>query len=209
MKRRGLVVLCRAAMLLIAGSAAGCEAASDFDGGLSQEGIAPFELTEREEYILESLGLSDTARIFSFRGPDQAASLKLHVYQLQEDGVWEEIREGGIYLDEQQRREEALAGVFAMRLNEDYSMELYLNTKGLVAYQTEAAAPREDIMVSSRTFLSDFTEIPLNEEIPVALLAYDNGTSLPSVSLQYYFEPSRLEGMTLVQAVTLEFGEEG
>ena len=43
----------------------------------------------------------------------------------------------------------------------------------------------------------------------MALLAYDNGTSLPSVSLQYYFEPSRLEGMTLVQAVTLEFGEEG
>ena len=210
MKRKGLAALCLAAILLAGGSVAGCgcETTSDLSGGLAREGIAPYELTEREEYILESLGLSDTSQILSFRAPAEATSLDLHVYQLQEDNTWEEVRAGGISVDAQQSQDEALSGVFARRLKEDYSMELYLNTEGLAAYQTEAVVPEESIASASRIFLPEFAEIHLHEEIPVALMVYDKGMNLPSASLQYYFEPSRLEGMTLVQAVTLEFGGE-
>ena len=43
--------------------------------------------------------------------------------------------------------------------------------------------------------------------IPVALLAYDSGTSMSSLNLQDYFTPENLTGPDLVQAVTVTFSE--
>ena len=42
---------------------------------------------------------------------------------------------------------------------------------------------------------------------PVALLAYDTGTSMSSLDLQDYFHPENLTGPDLVQAVTVTFSE--
>ena len=54
-------------------------------------------------------------------------------------------------------------------------------------------------------FLEEFREMELDEEAPVAVMAYDSGTRMRSFSTEDYFEPSKFEGIDLVQAVTLEF----
>jgi len=50
-----------------------------------------------------------------------------------------------------------------------------------------------------------FQGIEMDKEIPVAIMVYDSGTIMRSYSLQDYFEPSKFEGMDLVQVVTLTF----
>ena len=56
-------------------------------------------------------------------------------------------------------------------------------------------------------FLTDPQTIQLDQPIPVALLAYDTGTSMSSLDLQDYFHPENLTGPDLVQAVTVTFSE--
>ena len=62
-------------------------------------------------------------------------------------------------------------------------------------------------MASVKGFLQEFQPIAMNTEIPVALMVYDSGTSMKSYTLQDYFEPSKFDGMDLVQVVTLEFSD--
>jgi hypothetical protein len=60
-------------------------------------------------------------------------------------------------------------------------------------------------MMSMKGFLQEFQRIEMDKEIPVAFMVYDSGTIMRSYSLQDYFEPSKFEGMDLVQVVTLTF----
>ena len=60
-------------------------------------------------------------------------------------------------------------------------------------------------MASTKKFLTEFQEIELGKEIPVALLVYADGRGMRNHSLQEYFEPQNFAGMELVQVVTLTF----
>ncbi len=66
-------------------------------GALDQAGIAPYELTERETYLLQSLGMETYSQILSYRAPEGARSLDVRVYQLTQEGSWEETDNGGLY----------------------------------------------------------------------------------------------------------------
>ena len=65
-----------------------------------------------------------------------------------------------------------------------------------------------ETMASTKGFLQEFQKIEINKEIPVALMVYDSGTSMRSYSLKDYFDPSKFDGMDLVQVVTLTFADE-
>ena len=103
--------------------------------------------------------------------------LEVTVYRLGDDLAWKKTGGGEVIGGSP----EDVSGVFAME-----------------------AGP-EAYGYSMNVFLTEFQEMELDGEIPVALLLRDSGTGIRSHSLAHYYDPSAFEGMDLVQAVTLTF----
>lgn len=184
-----------------------CSGSGDISKTLTKEGIAPYDLSESGQYILESFGMADTSQIISFHAPEEAVSLKVNVYRLGVGHTWEMIGGGSISLDAGRESAEPLTGAFTMRLREDYGIDFNINAAGRISFKTDAIMLDQEITGSTKGFLQEFRNIELNTEIPVAVMVYDSGLSMQNYSLQDYFEPSKFEGMDLVQAVTLEFSD--
>ena len=60
---------------------------------------------------------------------------------------------------------------------------------------------------STKGYLAEFRPIELNEEIPLAIMVYDSGTSMRSYTPQDYYDTSAFEDMDLAQAVTVRFSD--
>lgn len=174
---------------------------------LEKEGIAPYTLSESEKYLLQSLDLEGNSQIISFHAPKEAKALNLNVYRLEEGQQWSNIGGGGISLDADQEANDSLIGTFTMQLKEDYSIDFVINAGGKATYKTEAVVLDSEILTSTKGFLQEAQDIILNEEIPVALMVYDSGTTMRSYTPQDYFEPEKFAEMDLVQVVTLEFSD--
>lgn len=198
----GAVLLISVVVMLAA-----CSNKSDLPTTLDEEGIAPYELSDSEKYILQSFGMDDTSQIISFHAPKEAKSLCVNVYRLEDNEMWRSIGGGGVSLGADRKPEDQLTGTFAMQLKENYSIDFHINASGLVSYQTDEISLDTEPTASVKGFLQKYQTIEMNKEIPVALMVYDSGTSMRSYSLQDYFEPSKFEGMDFVQVVTLEFSD--
>ena len=74
----------------------GCSNNLDAPKLLTKEGIAPYELSESEKYILESFRMEDNSQIISFHAPRDAITLTVNVYKLEGDPNWSNIASGGI-----------------------------------------------------------------------------------------------------------------
>ncbi|MEK4424673.1 hypothetical protein [Solibacillus sp. FSL K6-1523] len=175
---------------------------------LSKEGVAPYELSESDAYLLQSLGLEMDANILSFKAPKTAKGLNVNAYVLNNDGTWEDIGGVGVSLGQDTGTDERLQGTFAMLLKENYAIDFNIHINGRFTSQTEALNVNFENMASLKGFLTDFRKIELNKEIPVALMVYDGGDSMRSYEMEDFFSPSIFEGMDLVQAVTLTFTDE-
>lgn len=186
---------------------AACSNKSDLPMTLDEEGIAPYELSDSEKYILQSFGMDGTSQIISFHAPKEANSLYVNVYRLEDNEMWRNIGGGGVSLGTDRKPEGQLTGTFAMQLKENYSIDFHINASGLASYQTDEISLDTEPTASVKGFLQKYQTIEMNKEIPVALMVYDSGTSMRSYSLQDYFEPSKFEGMDFVQVVTLEFSD--
>lgn len=186
---------------------AACSNKSDLPMTLDEEGIAPYELSDSEKYILQSFGMDGTSQIISFHAPKETNSLYVNVYRLEDNEMWRNIGGGGVSLGTDRKPEDQLTGTFAMQLKENYSIDFHINASGLASYQTDEISLDTEPTVSVKGFLQKYQTIEMNKEIPVALMVYDSGTSMRSYSLQDYFEPSKFEGMDFVQVVTLEFSD--
>ena len=183
---------------------AACSGKGDIPKPMSKEGIAPYELSESEKYLLRSFGMERKSHIVSFKAPEEAISLNANAYRLN-GGVWELISAGGISISPDREPLDTLSGTFAMRLKENHAMDFFINVAGQAAYSTDEIVLSSEVIGSATNFLNEFQEIELNREIPVAIMAYDGGTTMQSFSVQNYFDTEVFEGMDLVQAVTLEF----
>ena len=178
------------------------------NGTLFKEGIAPFELTERETYLLDSFDLKNKSQIIEFNAPDEVITLSVNVYRLGDDYKWDNPDGGAISIGLEREPVQYLTGNFTMILKEDYAIDFILNSNGgKASYKTEKIILETEATASVKAFLEEFQEIELNKEIPVALMIYDSGTAMRSYSLQDYFEPEKFEGMDFVQAVTLTFSD--
>lgn len=199
----------RLVMLLLGMTVAltACSSKTDLPKTLDKEGIAPYVLSEGEKYVLESFNLSGTSQIISFNAPSEATALNVNVYRLEEE-TWSRIGSGGISIGTDAEPADKLMGTFTMQLRENYTIDFTINAGGLASYKTDGILLDNEIMASIKAFLLEFQDIEINTEIPVALMVYDSGTSLKSCSPQDYFDPSKFEGMDLVQAVTLEFSDQ-
>lgn len=186
---------------------AACSGKSDSPKLLTKEGIAPYTLSESEKYILQSFGMEDTSQIISYHAPKEAISLNVNVYRLENGEKWGTIGSGGISIGTDKKPTDQLTGTFTMQLKENYAIGFIINSSGSASYQTDEISLDSEETASVKGFLQEFQPITMNTEIPVALMVYDSGTSMKSYSLQDYFEPSKFDGMDLVQVVTLEFSD--
>lgn len=185
-----------------------CSNNTDTPNILRKEGVAPYELSESDIYLLESLGLKKDANIISFKAPKTAKSLKVNVYSLNDDDTWNITGGGQVSLGQDANPDDRLEGTFTMTLKDNYAINFNINTMGIASYQTEAMDVDLESRVSSVGFMTDFQSIEINKEIPVALMIYDSGSSMRSYAMEDFFSPSKFEEMDLVQAVTLTFTDE-
>jgi hypothetical protein len=56
-------------------SLAGCSGKTMPVGLLKKEGIAPYELTERDSFILDILDMESNSKLINFNAPEEAAGL--------------------------------------------------------------------------------------------------------------------------------------
>lgn len=172
---------------------------------LDKEGVAPYELSENDTYLLQSLALEGDVNIISFKAPNTAKTLKTDVYVLEDNGIWNNVGGGQVLLGQDAAPDARLEGTFAMLLKDDYAIDMHINTMGRSSYQTEKLDVDYEIIASQKGFLTDFQKIELDKEIPVAMMIYDSGTSMRTYSMDSFFTPSEFEGIDLVQVVTLTF----
>ncbi|NLT58981.1 MAG: hypothetical protein GXX99_08475 [Clostridiales bacterium] len=184
-----------------------CSGKADLPKALDKEGIAPYELSEGERYILQSFNMDGTSQIISFHAPKEAIALNVTVYRLEDSGTWGRIGGGGISIGTDRKPMDQLIGTFTMQLKENYTIDFVINAGGRASYKTDEILLDREAVASVKGFLQEFQDITINTEIPVALMVYDSGTSMKIYTLQDYFAPSVFEGMDLVQVVTLEFSD--
>ena len=174
----------------------------------NKEGIYPYELSEREAELLQAFGMSGNSLVLSFHAPQEATSLIVNTYTLNESHQWVGSAGGGLYLSEDRKPSEVLAGLFTIQLQDDFMIEYNITCGGRSKFTTPPIYLPATISSSSRAFLQDFQEIKLNREIPIAMMIYDSGTTMRSYSMDDFFEPSNFADMDLVQVVTLIFTDE-
>ena len=192
MRRRFLPGLLAAALLFLPACS----------GAAADASISP-DLTESTQDVLEAFGMAGTASLLSFQGPEEAITLRLRVRHLGEDGAWEEDNAWGTSIGEDRTPVDRLSGTLAIQLREDGSLGFHIRSGGLASCQTEPIGLEP--AASARCFLTESRDLPLNQEVPVALLLYGgDGDGIPVCSLEDFADPSRLAGLELVQAVTVE-----
>ena len=169
--------------------------------------LVPYDLSEKEQFVLETFGMLESSQLLSFHAPEEAITLRVHVYQMLSGGAWEETGGGATSIDAEREPVDRLDGYFAMRLRKDLGIDFHIRCAGLASYQTDAV----DLSAAARAvyLLTDAREITMETEIPVALMVYESDAAMPAYCLEDYFEPSRFDGRELVQAVTLEFSAQG
>lgn len=202
MKRLASVVL----LFVITVILGGCSK-TDVPKLLDKEGIAPYELSESQKYVLQSFGMDGNSQIVSFNAPKEAITLNVNIYCLDNNKKWGNIGRGAISIGIDREPTKQLTGTFTMQLKENYAIDFSFNSSGRASYKTDEISLDSEVIASAKGFLKEFQEIEINKEIPVAIMVYDNGTSMRSYSLQDYFEPSKFDGMDLVQVVTLTFSD--
>lgn len=195
-----LILVFAIAITLIA-----CSSNTDTPKLLTKEGIKPYDLSDSEKYILQSFGMEGNSQIISFHAPKEAIALSVNVYKLENGVSWSSIGGGAISIGTERAPVEQLIGNFTMQLKENYAIDFNINASGRASFKTDEIILDTETMASIKGFLQEFQKIQINKEIPVALMVYDNGTSMRSYSLQDYFAPSKFEGMDLVQVVTVTF----
>ncbi len=183
----------------------GCSRGETGLGIPAEEGVAPYELSQDQQELLGAFGMEDSAGLFSFLAPEEAITIELSAYRLTDAGAWEVTGSGAMSIGKERRPVSRLSGTIAMELRDNYSIDFNINCAGRGSFSSEEIELEQELLSSTKGFLTEFQTIRLNEEIPLAVMVYDSGTSMRSYTPQDYFDSSVFEGMDLVQAVTVKF----
>ena len=112
---------------------------------------------------------------------------------------------GGLSIETERDTDTRLEGTFAMTLNDDRSINFVISSHGRFSSHVDLDELDFDMTISAHAFLTDFHPIELNQEIPVAIIVSDDGTTMRSFAVDSYFDPDVFQDMKSVQAVTLTF----
>lgn len=181
---------------------AGCTAAAPAET-TAEHTVAPWTLTEDQQQLLAALDKADQVALFRLSAPVTAAAL--HIYRL-EEGTW--VANGGGEIGTAgELAQQPMSGTLALELEADYQISGIINFGGCFSTLSDPIRLDTQPTASVKAFLDQ--PAPVDQgEVPVALLIYDDGNTLPSCSVQDYFSPEELAEYDLVQAVTMTFGPE-
>lgn len=166
---------------------------------LEKEGIAPYDLSEGEEYILDVMNIKKDALLVSYNAAENTKMLMVRVYTLS-DGQWEEIGSLAPTITETNKQ-----GTISIMEKDNYVLELSTIS---ASSESEKLEDENEYIQSQKIVIDDFQEIELNKEIPVAVYINDSDTAGVPHELSEFSDPSNFEGIDLVRAVTFEFMDE-
>lgn len=185
----------------------GCSRGETGPGIPAEEGIAPYELSQDQQELLGAFGMEDSAGLFAFLAPEEAITIEVTACRLTDAGTWEVTGSGAMSIGAERQPVSSLSGTIAMELREDYSIDFNINCAGRGSFSSEKIEFKAEALGSTKAFLTQFQPIRLNEEIPLAIMVYDSGTSMRSYTPQDYYDTSAFEDMDLAQAVTVRFSD--
>lgn len=166
---------------------------------LEKEGIAPYDLSEGEEYILNVMNIKKDALLVSYNATENSKMLMVRVYNLN-DGQWDEIGNITFVIADDNKH-----GTISIMEKDNYVLELSTIS---ASAKSEKIDDENEYVQSQKTVINDFQNIELNKEIPVAIYINDSDTAGVPIELSEFSDPSNFEGIDLVRAVTFEFMDE-
>lgn len=166
---------------------------------LEKEGIAPYDLSEGEEYILNVMNIKKDALLVSYNAAENSKMLMVRVYNLN-DGQWDETGNLTFVIADDNKQ-----GTISIMEKDNYVLELSTIS---ASAKSEKIDDENQYVQSQKTVINDFQNIELNKEIPVAIYINDSDTAGVPIELSEFSDPSNFEGIDLVRAVTFEFMDE-
>lgn len=166
---------------------------------LEKEGIAPYELSEGEEYILNVMNIKKDTLLVSYNATENSKMLMVRVYALN-DGQWDETGNLTFVIAENNKQ-----GTISIMEKDNYVLELSTIS---ASAKSEMIDDENEYIRSQKAVINDFQNIELNKEIPVAIYINDSDTAGVPIELSEFSDPSNFEGIDLVRAVTFEFMDE-
>lgn len=166
---------------------------------LEKEGIAPYDLSEGEEYILNVMNIKKDTLLVSYNATENSKMLMVRVYNLN-DGQWDETGNLTFVIAENNKQ-----GTISIMEKDNYVLELSTIS---ASAKSEMIDDENQYVQSQKTVINDFQNIELNKEIPVAIYINDSDTAGVPIELSEFSDPSNFEGIDLVRAVTFEFMDE-
>lgn len=169
--------------------------------------IGPSSLSAREQALLFSFGMEDSAKLLSFTAPKETVSISVKIHRFR-DGEEEIVNGGGITFDKDAENLQSVAGTIAIQLQEDDVINYFINVAGRYGFQTEENVVDFEHLVSAKMFLHDFQKLNINEEIPIALFLYDDSTELGVYSLEDFRQPGKFADIRFAQVMTVTFSDQ-
>ncbi len=166
---------------------------------LEKEGIAPYDLSEGEEYILDVMNIKKDTLLVSYNATENTKMLMVRVYNLN-DGQWDEIGNLTFVIADDNKQ-----GTISIMEKDNYVLELSTIS---ASAKSEKIDDENEYVQSQKAVINDFQNIELNKEIPVAIYINDSDTAGVPIELNEFSDPSNFEGIDLVRAVTFEFMDE-
>lgn len=182
----------------------GCSGALPKGGEIEEANIiSPYLYTESQAELLKLTGLARNLEVVNFDMPAETISMRLTVYQLDENGEWEAITEGELFPQKSEGAKEK--GTIAFVLDEDYTITSCINFQGQVVYQTQAPENPLPCRTFARVFLDEPQKIEMGTEIPVGILIYSEQDMAKVHELNDFFDSKCFQKEGLVRAITLKF----
>lgn len=166
---------------------------------LEKEGIAPYDLSEGEEYILDIMNIKKDTLLVSYNATENTKMLMVRVYNLN-DGQWDETGNLTFVIADDNKQ-----GTISIMEKDNYVLELSTIS---ASAKSEMIDDDNEYVQSQKTVINDFQNIELNKEIPVAIYINDSDTAGVPHELSEFSDPANFEGIDLVRAVTFEFMDE-
>lgn len=166
---------------------------------LEKEGIAPYDLSEGEGYILDVMNIKKDALLVSYNATENSKMLMVRVYNLN-DGQWDETGNLAFVIADDNKQ-----GTISIMEKDNYVLELSTIS---ASAKSEKIDDEDQYVQSQKAVINDFQNIELNKEIPVAIYINDSDTAGVPIELSEFSDPSNFEGIDLVRAVTFEFMDE-
>lgn len=184
---------------------------------LEEYGVAPLDLTERDQQLLEALPFAgyDQIMLAEFYAPDDATTFSMESWYLDQTGEWQRNVNHKIDLVDISNPHEVGRGILSLYWADGTGLapELYMSMRGSggsskswgEAWGIPDNAPVDGLATMSE-FLQQPTEIVLGEPVPLGIITgHDINTGQQVFSVNDFFNTEKFADSLYTFAVTVTF----